>query len=188
MRTKQTLIAEVKTHSPFGFHSEYSWDHLFALAEEIGDILSIHTDNLWGGSFDLLKKARKLTQKPILAKGIHAIDEDIDRAIALGADYVLVVGRIPKAHLEQCLIEPVNLNHLKTIRSDLKVVWNSRNLETGASKTETFSEARANFLGWLCQASNISRSSDISAGADAVLIGQNLPKIYDEIKSSTWNR
>ena len=65
------IIAEVKTHSPFGYTSEKSWDELFAVANEIRDILSIHTDPRWGGSFELLEKARSRTNKPILAKGIH---------------------------------------------------------------------------------------------------------------------
>ena len=71
------IIAEVKTESPFGFKSERSWGELFAVANENGDILSIHTDSRWGGSFDLIKKAKSLTNKSILAKGIHATDSEV---------------------------------------------------------------------------------------------------------------
>jgi len=105
-----SLIAEVKTKSPFGFRSKKSWDELFRIANEHGDWLSIHTDPRWGGSFELIKKARSLTKKPILAKGIHRSDKDIKQALKLGANYVLVVGRIPKAHLNKLLIEPENLS------------------------------------------------------------------------------
>lgn len=55
------IVAEVKTESPFGFRSDKSWQELFDLAEALGDIISIHTDPRWGGSFELLKKARTLT-------------------------------------------------------------------------------------------------------------------------------
>lgn len=88
------LIAEVKTQSPFGFRSALSLQELFDLANRHGDIISVHTDMRWGGSFDLLRKARKLTTKPILAKGIHETDEEIEQAFASGANFVLVVGRI----------------------------------------------------------------------------------------------
>ena len=68
------IIAEVKTQSPFGYKSDKSWDELFEVANKVGDIISIHTDRRWGGSFELLQKARSLTNKPILAKGIHKND------------------------------------------------------------------------------------------------------------------
>jgi indole-3-glycerol phosphate synthase len=168
------IIAEVKTHSPFGWQSEYSWDELFEIADEIGDIISVHTDSRWGGSFDLIKKAKQKTKKPILAKGIHASDADIMKAIEAGADYVLVVGRIPKVHQDNCIIEPLNLLELKNIPESYNVVWNTRNLENGLPKEETFEEARELRKGWLCQASNIKNISDIKKGADAVLVGTNL--------------
>ncbi|MCC7543773.1 hypothetical protein IT415_03665 [bacterium] len=98
------IIAEVKTQSPFGFCAKQSWDELFVFANTYGDWLSIHTDPRWGGSLELIRKARSLTGKPILTKGIHATDSDIVNALATGADYVLVVCRLPKIHLEKCLI------------------------------------------------------------------------------------
>jgi indole-3-glycerol phosphate synthase len=168
------LIAEVKTHSPFGWQSKKTWDELFEVAEQIGDIISVHTDPRWHGSFDLIKKARSLTNKPILAKGIHASDDDIQSAIDAGADYVLVVGRIPKIHQNKCLIEPYSLDELAKIPVGMKAVWNSRDLTTGGLKSETFGDARKVFSGWLCQASNIASMDDIDKSADAVLIGTNL--------------
>jgi indole-3-glycerol phosphate synthase len=176
------IIAEVKTHSPFGWKSNRSWDYLFKLADRIGDIISIHTDPRWNGSFDLVKKAKEMTDKPILAKGIHASDNDIQKAINSGADYVLVVGRIPKIHLDKCLIEPLTFEELGSIDPSLKAVWNSRDLSDGSNKLETFDDARNNFSGWLCQASNISRFEDIHPKADAVLIGTHLESIADQIK------
>ncbi len=171
---KTLIIAEVKTQSPFGFQSDKSWDELFELANAVGDIISIHTDPRWGGSFDLIKKAKSLTDKPILAKGIHENDKEIEKAIEAGTDYVLVVGRLTNNHKEKCLFEPLSLEELRSIPKNLKVVWNSRDLSDGKDKTETFEQAREIFKGWLCQASNIKNVSDIKVGADAVLVGTNL--------------
>jgi indole-3-glycerol phosphate synthase len=175
------LILEVKTQSPFGFRSTKSWDELFRVAERHADMLSIHTDPRWGGSYDLVRKAKSLTKKPILAKGIHATDEEIIKALDAGADYVLVVGRIPGVHAEKCLIEPISLAELKTIPKNLKAVWNSRDLSTGGIKKETFKEARELREGWLCQASNIETHADIEPGADAVLIGSHLEKFIESL-------
>lgn len=176
------IIAEVKTHSPFGWQADKSWDELFEIAATIGDIISIHTDPRWHGSFDLVTKAHARTAKPILAKGIHATDEDLERAFAAGATYALVVGRIPEQYAEQCLIEPYKLTELAHIPPHLKAVWNSRDLRTGGKKLATFTEARTQFGGWLCQASNIMTPDDIDPEADAVLIGTHLAAFaqYDQ--------
>lgn len=186
-----TIIAEVKTKSPFGFISDKTWDELFVLAEKTGDMLSIHTDPRWGGSFDLIKKAKTLTNKPILAKGIHALDSDIEQAIASGADMVLVVGRTPSEYLSKypqhrskLLIEPHTLAELTKVPPDMHAAWNSRDLATGGKKTETFAEARKIFSGWLCQASNIGAIADIQEGADAVLVGQQLAEFTKDLERS----
>ncbi len=176
-----SIIAEVKTGSPFGYKAEKSWEELFRIAESIGDILSIHTNPRWGGSFELLEKARAMTTKPILAKGIHETDEEIERTVALGADWVLVVGRMPKVHIEKCMIEPTTLEELKTTPENLRAVWNSRDLRDGGFKTETFQEARSLFNGWLCQASNIKTIADIEPGANAILIGTHLDTFIESL-------
>jgi len=174
------IIAEVKTQSPFGWKSNKSWKELFQVADKIGDIISIHTDPRWGGSFELLRKARSLTTKPILAKGIHENDSDIEKAINIGADWILVVGRIPELYMEKCIIEPFTIDELKTIPENLRVVWNARDLKDGSPKKETFTEARKAFNGWLCQASYIRTLNDVEEGANAVLVGTYL---FDFAKS-----
>lgn len=176
------IIAEVKTHSPFGWDSKYYWDELFEIANKIGDIISIHTDPRWHGSIDLIKYARKLTQKPILAKGIHENDELLREAIGAGADYVLVVGRIPNISAEKCMIEPISLAELRTIPESFKVVWNTRDLKDGGLKNETFAEARKIWNGWLCQASNIKSIADIEIEANAVLVGTHLIEFAESLK------
>lgn len=174
------IIAEVKTHSPFDGELPNSWDELFEIANEVGDMISIHTDPQWHGSMDLVKKARGLTDKPILAKGIHASDDDIKAAVDAGADFVLAVGRIPEVHPEKCLIEPTALGQLALLPPEYRAVWNSRDLRTGGLKTETFDHARKIFDGWLCQASNIRTQADIRPLADAVLIGTHLIEFAKE--------
>ncbi len=184
MNREVTLIAEVKPISPFGFKSDKTWDELFQLAEKYGDIISIHTDARWGGSFDLVKKAKSLTKKPILAKGIHETDDLLVKAFEAGADYALVVGRIPELPeelLKKCLIEPNTIEELKAIPAYLKAVWNSRDLNTGGFKSETFEQAREVFKGWLCQASNIKTIADINENADAVLVGTHLESVVKSL-------
>lgn len=144
-------------------------------------MISIHTDERWGGSLHLVQKARTLTAKPILAKGIHATDEDIKNALDAGADYVLVVGRVPSMHREKCLIEPLTLAELATLPHDIKVVWNSRDLSHGGLKEETFEDARKLFPGWLCQASNIKNVGDIRDDANAVLVGAHLTEFAQSL-------
>lgn len=190
------IIAEVKPWSPFGKPlTKNTWEEQLDLAIKVGWMISIHTHPLWKGSFDLIKEARKRTDKPILAKGFHGTDEEISRAIDAGADYVLVVGRIPKVHLERCFIEPLTLEELSQVPPKSWGVWNSRdlsslkdlpsippflaerwkNMNIGTDcKKESFQEARKAFRGLLCQASNIKTIDDIEPGADAVLVGSNL--------------
>ncbi|HEX4104062.1 MAG TPA: hypothetical protein VHZ04_01115 [Candidatus Paceibacterota bacterium] len=184
MYGKIEIIAEVKTESPFGYTTGYTWEYLFHVAEEIGDIISIHTDPRWGGSFDLLKKARGMTKKPILAKGIHPTDEEIDKALSLGADWVLAVGRVPKLHPEKCMMEPMTLRELSSIPQNLRVIWNARNLATGNPKLESFEEARTIFKGWLCQASHIRTVADIRETANAALVGTNLLMFTQSLKDA----
>jgi indole-3-glycerol phosphate synthase len=179
---KTFIYAEVKICSPFGWRSEHSWDELFEVANKIGDALSIHTDPRWGGSFELLSRARSLTKKPILAKGIHAHDDEVARAVDLGAQNVLVVGRVPKVHTEQCLIEPMTFEELIELPADIKAVWNSRDLNNGGMKTESFGQAREAFTGWLCQASNIKSVADVHPDADAALVGTNLLAFASSLK------
>lgn len=170
------FIAEVKTASPFGWRSKRSWDELFKLADRYGDMISVHTDPRWEGSFELVTKARKLTDKPILAKGIHAGDDDVRNAFDAGADYVLVVGRIPEVHPKKCLIEVNAVADFETLPKDTKAVWNSRDLTTGGTKSESFAQVRAAWDGWLCQASNLRTPKDVASGADAILVGTHLPE------------
>ena len=173
---RPTFIAEVKTMSPFGFRSGRTWDDLFSLADSVGDVISIHTDPLWGGSFDLIRKANVLTKKPILAKGIHATDEEVQEAIRAGATYVLVVGRWPMVNSIQCWIEPLTVREMRGYDPAATMVWNSRDLTTGGRKMETFDDARAAWDGRLIQASYIAAVGDVHPEADGFIVGEHLEK------------
>jgi hypothetical protein len=178
---KIQLIAEVKTSSPFGWQSKKSWDELFQLANEFGDVISVHTDPRWGGSLELIAKARVQTDKPILAKGLHETDDEIKAAREAGADWVLVVGRVPHEYLDYCWLEPNSLSELKALPPIVKAVWNSRDLLTGDLKLDDFAAARQIFSGWLCQASNLLNVDDVHPLANAVLVGQHLPEFIESL-------
>ncbi|MDE1865147.1 MAG: hypothetical protein KGH94_00705 [Candidatus Micrarchaeota archaeon] len=177
-----TIVAEVKMKSPFGFVSNRSWEEQFELANRVGDIISIHTDERWGGSFDDLRKARSMTNKPILAKGIHETDDLVDEAVRSGADCVLVVGRIPEVHSDIVWVEPLYLRQLDFIPDTYKVVWNARDITTGKPKGETFEQARDRWPGWLCQASFVKHIDDVEGGANGILVGEGLPDFIKSIE------
>lgn len=166
------LIAEVKTRSPFGFVSTKDNHRLLADLEPVGDVLSIHTSPLWGGSFEWLKEARKRTSKPILAKGFHPTILDVKQALDCGADYVLTVGWWPQGY-DNCIHECETLGQVASSKAP-KIIWNARNPRTGEARLATIEQARAIRQGWLCQASMIKTHADIADGVDAVLIGQAL--------------
>lgn len=192
-----TLIAEVKTISPSGYVAREKWDDLFQIANDIGDIISIHTDHRWGGSFDLISKARQLTKKPILAKGLHFYDDEVEKAFSLGADYVLVVGRVPskisESRQQNILIEPYDLLQLRNIPERFKIVWNSRDLvkslidgrEIDRDQNQSFEDARKIRPGWMCQASNIRNIDDVNLKADAILVGTHLKEFAKSIKNKS---
>lgn len=180
------FIAEVKTQSPYGFKSNKSWDELFEIANKVGDWISIHVEPEWGGSRDLIHKAKKLTNKRILAKGIHKTDEEIIASRNAGADCVLVVGRKCSNINFNCIIEPNTIDELIDLTKlslpyEVGVVWNKRDLKTGKIKKETFSEARRAWPGWLCQASMITSYADIDQRAEAVLVGEHLESVSREL-------
>lgn len=187
---KPTFIAEVKTKSPFGYQAAHEWEELFDMANEHGDWISVHTNPLWGGSFELLAQARSKTMKPILAKGIHGDDTDITRAFDAGANYVLVLGRVPTGfanNQDKLLIEPLSFaqyltwDKLTPDKQLPKVVFNRRNLSTGQLKTEDYTYWR-NTTGWLCQASRIRHIEDVKKDADAFIVGTNLPYFIKSLK------
>jgi indole-3-glycerol phosphate synthase len=190
---RQILIAEVKTASPAGWRSEESWQERFAIAEQHGDWIAVHTDERWGGSFKLLEEARRLTDKPILAKGIHETDDLIEQCFLAGANYALAVGRIPQKHANQCLIEPWGLEDLPNYGQHTPVVWNSRDvrqLGTEQFKLDPTTGQPIAFekvkqlrpQGWICQASGISSMRDVHPETNAMLVGTHLPEFVKSLK------
>lgn len=183
MNNGQIFIAEIKTKSPFGFHSECSFNRRMEIAIEFGDWISVHDNALWGGDFEAISYVRKYTNKPILAKGLHTTNDDIIRALDHGADYVLVVDRIIHCGFgvndKKLLFEISEFNVMQQLakepsKENLKYVYNSRNLKTGRKKER---EELDNFLNlglWTCQASGIKDISDVDIRAKAFIVGENL--------------
>ena len=111
------FIAEIKVKSPFtDLNRPASFDMLRQLAVNYSDVISVHVEAPWGGNPNHINRfVRPYCQNiPILAKGIHATDEDIKNSLNYGADKVLVVGRIPRESLRPyCWIEPENLEQVR---------------------------------------------------------------------------
>ncbi len=171
------FIGEVKTKSPYGYYGKLYWIELYHQAQRYADVVSVHTHSDWGGSFKQLKWCCKNTEKPILAKGIHATDSEIIQALDFGASSVLVVGRLPEKSLRQhCLIEPTSLEELASYPKGeaLNVVWNARDLKDGTPKTETWEQARKIWSGHLYQASLIKELKDVQPNCDGFIVGENL--------------
>jgi hypothetical protein len=166
------FIAEIKTESPYGYKSDKGWEELFDIAEEIGDVVAVHTNYLWGGSFDLLRYVCKHSSKPVLAKGIHVHEFDYRRCFTLGADLVLSVG-LP-VFAPEIIFEPLEIGQLRDIPKGQKVMWNSRDLLTGGPKDITFHEVRRRFGGYLIQASYLEYPHQIDEDANGYIVGQHL--------------
>jgi indole-3-glycerol phosphate synthase len=186
MKLTPIFVAEVKPCSPFGFKSGLSREDLLRVARRYGDMLSIHTDDGFNGSFEWLRevcnrqlKVSSESRKPVLAKGVHPDDYNIQRALDAGADRVLVVGRIPAdKYLDKIWYEPLTLAGLvdhKSVAKDLKVVWNARDLNTGERRYE-WPGVRDLYPGWLCQASFIEHPADVLDDASAFIVGEHLIK------------
>lgn len=187
------FIAEVKTESPFGFKSERNWADLLDLAIEHADIVAVHTDERWGGSFgqlaaaaEQIRRIRIDERRPLLlAKGIHEHDSEVRMALNCGADLVLVVGRQPPRELvPACIWEPANGRALLDLQDPtMKVMWNARDLETGAPIPSALGPqwAREMHRGWLCQASFIRTPDDVNPLVNAFIVGEHLPTFVEAL-------
>jgi indole-3-glycerol phosphate synthase len=181
--SKPTFIAEVKTQSPFGFKSNKTWFELFDIANEYGDMISVHTNSLWGGNFDLLALAKRRTKKPILAKGLHLSKDEIKKCIDYGADYILCYDYIPdfsssELYARTLLIEPKNEKTLddfvKNSRHPFYVI-NQRDILTGRLSDMSFDIIRNKYPDkYLCQASFIKTINDVHPNANAFIVGTHL--------------
>ena len=188
MSDKPIFIAEIKTQSPFGFKSPFPFVSLMNYAIQYGDWVSVHTNALWGGDFDAISFVRRNTDKPILAKGFHFLDDDIQRALDHGADYVLVVDRIPHyGYLNKCLIEIHDLRIRDWIFKcpslyRYRFVVNSRNLTSGLPKKLFELPAYIDNKFWVCQASGIRSPEQVYPGVSAFIVGEHLVEFCNEYR------
>jgi indole-3-glycerol phosphate synthase len=173
------FIAEIKTRSPFGFESGHSFYELASLAIKHGDWISVHVDALWGGDANSLSFVRNLTNKPLLAKGFHHTDEDVEKSLDHGADYVLVVDRLPPIRIiDRCIIEVSDYTRFKSwtnIFPDAKFLYNNRDLKTGQVKRGEWAKYKR-CVDWLGLASGIVHPSQIYPDASAFIVGAKLPE------------
>lgn len=178
-RPELTIVAEVKTHSPFtaiAFHGDRRQQVKWLDSCPWADVISIHTNPLWHGSFEWLQDARHLTKKPILAKGFHDTVFDVERAIDSGADHVLTVGWWPGDN--RCWHECESFSQLASTDAPT-MVWNARNPRTGEMRRLSIKDAlddlgEPNQGCRVCQASMIKSAADIDSRVQMVLIGEGL--------------
>lgn len=208
--SKPKFIAEVKVVSPFGFKSNYDAVTLTTMALQYGDWISIHVDPLWRNQHDgawaldyiktCVKNGGHRASK-LLAKGLHKTDGEICDSMKAGADYVLVVGRMPNVkYLPNCLLEPLNSKQLymddyvRAVNESAGLVLNRRDLLTGLERSKLCDGPHSWMTHWTCvfdtdikilrkfikvpiiQASGIKSSNDILKGIDGYIVGENLPQ------------
>jgi indole-3-glycerol phosphate synthase len=192
---KPQFIAEIKLKSPYGFQSIHSFETLTKTAIKYGDIISVHTNPLWGGCFEAIEYIRRLTDKPILAKGIHSKNDDVRKALDYGADYVLIVDRFLYDQSDGYNEIPISkiLHEIgKNIQDkiyqhpDLKYVYNGRDLMNhGLAKKYLDFKKYRDQTKWLCGASLISDPIHVELfypNCDAFIVGENLMKFCGILK------
>lgn len=197
MHKNPIFIAEIKTQSPYGFQSPFSFMQLMEIACKNGDWISVHTNSLWGGDFAHIEFVRSFCKKPILAKGLHTTTDSILRAFESGANYVLTTNpnictaTMPRNdwfkldnYKDKILFEMdfatakpmIDFNPSFKSR---KYVSNLRNLKTGEFKPrEINKETDLNqFLNAglsVCQASGIRYKTDVHRAVDSYIVGTHL--------------
>ncbi len=181
------FIAEIKLKSPYGFKSKYSFEGLTRLAIQYGDIISVHTNPLWGGCYEALEYVRRLTDKPILAKGIHSKNDDVRKAFDYGADYVLIVDRFLNNHADgyneiplDKIFHEIGVNIQDKIEQypNLNYVYNGRDLmNSGLGKKYLDWQKYRDKTNWLCGASLLRHPIDVKMfypECDAFIVGEHL--------------
>lgn len=171
---KPIFIAEIKTQSPYGFKSDKLFCELAEIACHYGDWVGVHTGALFSGCKQAIDLVRKMTDKPIFAKGFHTNDE-IPELLARGATYALMVDEYPNLDFgnNTVLVEWSSDNN--PVKSH-KIVWNSRDLRTGKKKDFTVLDRLIKQGYWVCQASNIKSPTDVREGVSAFIVGSYLPE------------
>ncbi len=177
------IVAEIKQCSPYGWENPLWIQPQLEICEAVGDIISVHTDPLWGGSWEHLAEIRALTSKPILAKGFHPTVPHVQRALDIGADWVLTVDWWPGDYTgspelvelgKRCWFETCSYDEARETKAE-RVVINARNPRTGqVYGPAPWDVRRDHRKGWLCQASCIRGPQDVVPSIDAILIGEGL--------------
>jgi len=175
------VVAEIKQRSPFdGWVNPLRWREQLEICESVANVISVHTNPLWGGSWRHLEAVANTTSLPVLAKGFHDTVFDVQRALDCGADCVLTVGWDGGPLLRHCWFEVESRDQLINADETNWIVLNSRNPRTGEpQKNPALQPSRAiksvDKLGHhICQASNIRGPGDVVPGMDAILIGEGL--------------
>jgi len=170
------LIPEVLTHSPDGYDTQLCWEKLFAFACRISNVVAVNTDELWGGSLDRVRQAKRITNVTIVAKGMFNTDDEIRTTLDAGADRVVVPGRVPPFPLRTfCWIAPLGLNEVCRMLTDYDVVVGSSHDPFDGTPKPNELEQVSNLPHFrLVQDGLIKSPADIHPAADMYFVGRHL--------------
>jgi indole-3-glycerol phosphate synthase len=204
-KPRTIFIAEIKPRSPSAGHLIDGDPLALVAAYEQGgaDAISVLTDQeFFGGSTDLFRQIRNITDVPLLRKEFIIDEAQIAESFLLGADAVLLIVQIvPPGKLRQLIDFAVTLGLVPLVEviseAEVEIAVssgaqyigiNSRNLQTmevdQKKALELFSKLPASVHSFLF--SGIENAQQvheaIQAGAKGLLIGTSLIKSNDPAK------
>jgi anthranilate phosphoribosyltransferase len=133
---EKLLIAEIKIARPQkNFHSSLSLERRIKSYQN-ADAISVVTHPSFSGSLDLLKKIRKLTNKPILAKDFIRKTQEVIALVEAGANGILLLqDMLTEKELCELIQSCISLNVASFVESSFVIptsgdfhVLNSRSL------------------------------------------------------------
>lgn len=175
------LIAEFKRQSPWdGPLTGRPLEEIVELYDAVPEVwgVSVVADERWGGSVDDIRRARRSTSKPLLARGLELCPW---KAANLGADFALTYSISCALDLSPLTwLEVFSAGDLKRVEALGRgwpgiVVANNRDVRTGnLSRGNAEAVKRAIPPGTLVCAASGYRNVDEASWADFVIVGTSV--------------
>ena len=137
-------IAEHKPRSPFGWVGpDIPVEDFIGLHTDAG-AYAVHVQEPWGGSWDTLARARAVTDKSVLVKGVLS-EREVGRVVASGAVALLIEGQNDHLPVRLPVIEVTTPEALGRAlqREPAWIVVNARDIDTGEMHPERHDEMRS---------------------------------------------